>query len=132
MKKVILNTAFLIVVFIASTVMSQNTKASVDKTNPKTTTKKVTFYELGSVRCIPCIKMQPVIKSIEEKYKKEVQVVFYDVWTQEGKEAAKKFTFNSIPTQIFVDENGKEFFRHVGYFSEKEIEAALAKKGIKI
>ena len=122
MIKVILNSIFLIVALVVSTVSAQNSK---------TITKKVTFYELGSVRCVPCIKMQPVIKSIEEKYKKDVQVVFYDVWTKEGKEAAKNFTFESIPTQIFVDENGKEFFRHVGYFSEEEIEAVLAKKGIK-
>lgn len=121
MKKVVMNTVFLIAVLIASTVSAQNSK---------TITKKVTFYELGSVRCIPCIKMQPIIKSIEAKYKDEVEVVFYDVWTKEGKESAKKFNINSIPTQIFLDENGKEFFRHVGYFPEKEIEAVLAKKGI--
>jgi thiol-disulfide isomerase/thioredoxin len=29
---------------------------------------KVTFIELGSVNCIPCKQMQPVMKSIEEKY----------------------------------------------------------------
>lgn len=100
------------------------------QTKTETSPKKVTFYELGSVRCIPCIKMQPVFKSIEEKYNKDVQVVFYDVWTKEGKEAAKNFTFDSIPTQIFVDENGKEFFRHVGYFPESDIEVILAQKGI--
>jgi thiol-disulfide isomerase/thioredoxin len=33
---------------------------------------KVTFYELGSVRCIPCKQMQPILKSIEEKYKDQV------------------------------------------------------------
>lgn len=132
MKKNILYTVLLIVLSVSSTVNAQNIKASVDVSKPKTETKKVTFYELGSVRCIPCIKMQPVIKSIEEKYGDQVEVIFYDVWTKEGKEAAKNFTFNSIPTQIFVDKNGKEFFRHVGYFSEKEIEAVLAKKGIQI
>ncbi len=30
---------------------------------------KVTFIELGSVTCIPCKQMQPIMKSIEEKYK---------------------------------------------------------------
>ena len=37
---------------------------------------KVTFIELGSVRCIPCQKMQSVMKSIEEKYGNQVKVVF--------------------------------------------------------
>lgn len=92
---------------------------------------KVTFYELGSVRCIPCKQMQPIIKSIEEKYKDQVKVVFYDVWTKEGKEGAKKFMFEAIPTQIFLDENGKEFFRHVGFFSEVELVKVLQQKGVK-
>ena len=80
------------------------------KTKSATTIEKkykVTFYELGSVRCIPCKQMQPIIKSIEENYKDQVNVIFYDVWTKEGKEAAKNFTFQAIPTQIFLDENGK-------------------------
>jgi hypothetical protein len=28
--------------------------------------------------------MQPVMKSIEEKYGKQVKVVFHDVWTEAG------------------------------------------------
>ena len=41
---------------------------------------KVTFVELGSVNCIPCKKMQPVMKAIEEKYGEQISVIFYDVW----------------------------------------------------
>ena len=41
---------------------------------------KVTFIELGSVNCIPCKQMQPVMKSIEEKYGEQIKVIFYDVW----------------------------------------------------
>ena len=92
---------------------------------------KVTFYELGSIRCIPCKQMQPILKSIEEKYKDQVEVIFYDVWTLEGKEAAKRFTFGAIPTQIFSDEKGKEFFRHVGFFPEDELVKVLQQNGVK-
>jgi thioredoxin 1 len=87
---------------------------------------KVTFVELGSVRCIPCKQMQPVMKSIEQKYGKQVKVVFYDVWTTEGKPYA-----TAIPTQVFLDENGKEFFRHVGFFAEEELVKELKTKGVK-
>ena len=41
---------------------------------------KVTFVELGSVNCIPCKQMQPIMKSVEEKYGDQVKVIFYDVW----------------------------------------------------
>lgn len=92
---------------------------------------KVTFIELGSVRCIPCQKMQPVMKSIEAKYGKEVKVVFHDVWTPEGQPFAKQFGIESIPTQVFLDENGKEFSRHVGYFPEEELVKVLKTKGVK-
>ncbi len=92
---------------------------------------KVTFIELGSVRCIPCQKMQPIMKSIEEKYPEQVNVVFHDVWTSEGKPYADKYNIKAIPTQVFLDENGNEYFRHEGFFPEEELEKVLKKKGVK-
>lgn len=98
-------------------------KATVEKI-------KVTFVELGSVNCIPCKQMQPVMKAIEEKYAGQVKVVFYDVWTDAGKPYAEKYKIRLIPTQVFLDENGKEFFRHEGFFPLAEIEKLLKEKGI--
>jgi len=92
---------------------------------------KITFIELGSVRCIPCKKMQPVMKSIEEKYAGQVKVVFHDVWTPEGKPFGQKYKIKAIPTQIFLDENGKEFSRHTGFFPEEELVKILQQKGVK-
>jgi thioredoxin 1 len=34
----------------------------------------ITFIELGSVKCIPCKAMQPVMKAIEEKYGAQIKV----------------------------------------------------------
>ena len=93
---------------------------------------KVTFIELGSVRCIPCMQMQSVMKSIEAKYGKDVKIEFYDVWTEEGKPYGVKYCIESIPAQIFLDETGKEFYRHVGYFPEEELVKILQMKGVKI
>ena len=86
--------------FIAA--LSSNTFAQTKSQTSKTERKyKVTFIELGSVRCIPCQQMQPILKSVEEKYGKQVKVIFYDVWTDDGKQYAKKYNINLIPTQIF-------------------------------
>ena len=41
---------------------------------------QVTFVELGSVNCIPCKMMQPVMADIEKEYGDSVKVIFYDVW----------------------------------------------------
>ena len=92
---------------------------------------KVTFIELGSVRCIPCRQMEPVLDSIRVKYPNDVQVIFYDVWTEKGKPYAKKYGIRLIPTQVFLDKEGKEYFRHTGYFPEKEVEKILKQKGVK-
>ena len=94
-------------------------------------TAKVTFVELGSVNCIPCKQMQPVMKAIEEKYGEQVDVIFYDVWTQEQKPYAQKFGIKIIPTQVFLDENGKEFHRHEGFYPEGEIDKVLQSQGLK-
>jgi len=91
---------------------------------------KITFIELGSVSCIPCKKMQPVMKAIETKYGETVKVVFYDVWTPEHKPFGKQYGVRLSPTQVFLDENGKEFFRHEGFYPEGEIHKLFKQRGV--
>ena len=105
---------------------------SAQKKENQQTSPKITFVELGSVKCVPCIQMQPIMKSVEEKYGDQIEVIFYDVWTDEGHEYAKIYKIQLIPTQVFLDENGKEIFRHVGFFPEEEIDKFLQGEGLKI
>ena len=125
MKKFIV--ALLLTAFIVINLSAQ--KKEVKKS--ETVNPKVTFIELGSVNCIPCKMMQPVMKAIEAKYGEQVKVTFYDVWTQEQRPFAEKYGIKLIPTQVFLDEKGKEFFRHEGFYPEKEIDKLLQGKGIK-
>ncbi len=120
-----------ILIFFVFT-QSVNSQSTSNKKSLKVETKpKVTFIELGSVNCIPCKMMQPVMKSIEEKYGNQVKVVFYDVWTKEQKHYAQIYKIRLIPTQVFLDENGKEFHRHEGFYPEAEIEKLLKSRGLK-
>lgn len=89
---------------------------------------KVTFIELGADRCIPCRMMQPIMREIAEEFAGQVQVVFYDVW--KDPKPARKYRIRLIPTQVFIDKNGKEFFRHVGFFPKKDILKLLKQKGV--
>jgi len=108
-----------------------NKPKATNEIKKETINYKVTFIELGSVRCIPCQQMQSVMKSIEKKYGNQVKVVFHDVWTPEGKPFGKQFGIEAIPTQVFLDEKGKEFSRHVGFFPEEELIKVLQSKGVK-
>jgi thioredoxin 1 len=76
--------------------------------------------------------MQPVMKAIEQKYGDQVSVVFYDVWKSDQAEYAEKYGIQVIPTQVFLDQNGKEFFRHEGFYPEAEIDKLLQKRGLKV
>lgn len=91
---------------------------------------KVTFVELGSVNCIPCKMMQPVMEAIEKEFGNQIKVVFHDVW--KDPEPGRKYRIKLIPTQVFLDESGSEFFRHQGFFPKEEIEKLLVEKGLKI
>jgi thioredoxin 1 len=101
---------------------------------PKTESPKplVTFIELGSVNCIPCKMMQPVMKEVEAEYGDKIEVIFYDVWKPQHKAMSTKYKIRVIPTQVFLDKDGKEFFRHEGFYPKDEMVKMLDKQmGIK-
>ena len=118
MKKIIL----IVFIFLGFAVISNQIEAQNNK-------PKITFIELGSVNCIPCKKMQPIMKSLEKKYGGQLKVIFYDVMKQ--KEKIEEYKMKLMPTQIFFDENGKEILRHEGFYPEKEIDKFLKSKGLK-
>jgi thioredoxin 1 len=103
-----------------------------EEENLKQTNKnaKITFVELGSVNCIPCKKMQPIMESIEEKYSDQIEVIFYDVWKADQKKYAEQYKISLIPTQVFLDANGEEFHRHQGFYPEEAIDKILQSKGL--
>ncbi|NTU54348.1 MAG: thioredoxin family protein [Chlorobiaceae bacterium] len=92
--------------------------------------QKVTFVELGSVNCIPCRQMQPVMHAVEQKYRTQLKVVFYDIWKPDQRHYADTYGIRIIPTQVFLDSLGKEFYRHEGFLSEELIDMLLKKQGL--
>jgi thioredoxin 1 len=131
MKSIILIFLFGLSLSIGNEVYGQSDKPNGEKTKVKKTNYQVTFIELGSVRCIPCKMMQPVMKSIEEKYRNTVKVEFHDVWTEKGRPFATKYGISAIPTQIFLDKDGKEYYRHEGFFPENELIKIIELKVLK-
>jgi len=95
-----------------------------------TGSEQVSFIELGSVKCIPCKKMQPIIDEIENEYAGKVKVVFYDVWTDAGRASGNEYGVRMIPTQVFLDREGNEIFRHQGFLPKSKIEQVLSDNGV--
>ncbi|MFH1379739.1 MAG: thioredoxin family protein [bacterium] len=109
---------------------TKENKKSLVVSNEIKKKEKMTLVELGSVKCIPCKKMKPLLDEIEEKYNEQVDVVFHDVWTKEGGQDAEKYKIRLIPTQVFLDKSGKQYFRHEGFYPLEEIIKKLKEGGL--
>lgn len=86
------------------------------------------LLDLGADMCVPCRMMAPILEELSKEYKGKLVVEFIDVW--KNPEAARKYGIRVIPTQIFFDEKGEEFFRHEGYYSKDDILRKFRDQGI--
>ena len=77
------------------------------------------LLELGAETCPPCRQMKPILNDLKEEYKGRIIVQIVDVY--EHPDWARRYGIYLIPTQIFFDAEGKELFRHEGFFSRQEI-----------
>lgn len=89
---------------------------------------KIVMLELGSVGCIPCEQMRPVMAKLSDIYKGKLEVIFIDV--RRDNKAGRQFGVHMIPTQVFLDKTGMEFHRHIGFYAYEEIVPVLKKAGI--
>jgi len=90
---------------------------------------KPTLAELGSVSCIPCKQMKPILEQLAVDYKDRLNVVIIDIYDQP--KVGQQYKVMAIPTQVVFDSSGKEVARHVGLWPREQIEAELNKLGIK-
>ena len=77
------------------------------------------LLDLGADKCVPCKKMAPILESLKTEYAGRLQVEFIDVWL--NPDAGNEYGIEMIPTQIFFDANGKELFRHTGFYGREDI-----------
>ncbi|MFC1916180.1 thioredoxin family protein [Chloroflexota bacterium] len=89
---------------------------------------KPTLAEFGRGICIPCKEMKPILEELSVEYKYELNVVIVEV--DDNVDLTRQFGIMMIPTQIFLDSDGKEVFRHVGFYPKEEIIVQLKKMGI--
>ena len=77
------------------------------------------LLELGSDSCIPCKMMRPILAELTAEYEGQLVVKFFDVY--ENSSIAESYSIRSIPTQIFLDAEGKEISRNMGFMPKDKI-----------
>lgn len=87
------------------------------------------LVDLGGKHCIPCKKMAPILAELATEYAGRFKVTVIDV--KENREAGRRYGIKLIPTQIFLDADGKEVYRHEGFLSKDSIIAQIKAMGVR-
>ena len=94
-------------------------KAGVETSAPLPGQALPRLVDLGAGKCIPCKMMKPILDELKATCAETFKTEFIDVW--ENPDAGKQYGINLIPTQIFYGADGKELFRHEGFYSKEDI-----------
>ena len=84
--------------------------------------------DFGATTCIPCKMMAPVLDELSRELAGRVVIEFSDVYT--GHLKPDDYRIEVIPTQVFLDAEGKELARHEGFWSKADIMAKLIELGL--
>jgi thioredoxin 1 len=105
-------------------------QAALAKDNPVDKARasgQPSMVDFGASGCRPCDLMAPVLETLKKKYAGKANVLFVHV--RDEQVLAARYAVQSIPIQVFFDKDGKEVFRHIGFFPQEEIEKKLAEMG---
>ena len=80
---------------------------------------KPAVYDFGAKYCVPCKEMQKVVAELKPQYGDQVE--FRMVYADEEKPLFGEYKIVAIPTQVFLNGEGKEVDRHLGALSKEEV-----------
>jgi thioredoxin 1 len=80
---------------------------------------KPALFEFGSRYCIPCREMKEVMSGLKAQYGNQVE--FRMVYVDEQRPLFDQYHIVAIPTQVFLNPEGKEIDRHIGALSKDEV-----------
>lgn len=89
---------------------------------------KPSLVDFGATGCRPCDMMAPILETLKSKYEGKVNVLFVHV--REEQILAARYDIQAIPVQVFFDKEGKEIYRHTGFYPQAEIEKRLTDMGV--
>ena len=120
----------LVVAAVVATVMSTGCQQASRSNMTYPATGLPHLVDLGTPACIPCALMAPDLEELKKEYSGRLEVEFIDTLRNPG--AKGQYDAFFCATQIFIDASGKERFRHVGYYSKKDILAKWKELGINL
>jgi len=124
-------TKFAIIIFVCllagAAILTGGNHESTDVPDGPSDIHLPRLLDLGSHYCTPCQMMVPELAALSEEFAGVVDVEFIDV--NENQSAAESYGIRLIPTQILIDADGNELFRHEGFMNREEMAARLNEFG---
>ena len=88
------------------------------------------MIDIGRGKCIPCKKMEPILKELKQTYAGRVVIEIINL--DEEPHAGDMYNLKLIPTQIFFDAAGTEVWRHEGFLPRDAIIARFEEMGVSL
>ena len=86
------------------------------------------ILKLGSDKCIPCRKMNPIIAGLSVE--QDGKAVFLALDIYKNRDLANKFKVRLIPTLVFFDKTGKVKAKSEGFMSKEQLLKEIEKLGL--
>ncbi|MFA7257223.1 MAG: thioredoxin family protein [Kiritimatiellales bacterium] len=77
------------------------------------------LIDFGAGQCATCKMMDVVLDELVQTHGDQLIIRYFDV--HEQAEKTSDYKIRMIPTQVFMDEQGNELFRHEGFISKDDI-----------
>jgi thioredoxin 1 len=81
------------------------------------------LYEFGAGHCISCKEMAKIIEELKTTIGDKVE--FRMIYADKEKPLFQQYKIMLIPTQVFLNAEGKEVDRHVGALTKDQVLAKL-------
>lgn len=82
-------------------------------------TGKPALYEFGAGYCASCKDMEKIMAELKTTHSDQVE--FRLVYVDKEKPLFEQYKIMLIPTQVFLDAQGKEVDRHIGALTKDEV-----------
>ena len=85
------------------------------------------IVDFGKGQCVQCIKQAAVIDELRPLCEDQLTFEFVHVFDEDP--LAQHYEVLMIPTLVFLDGEGKELFRHVGFYDADQLRAKITELG---
>ncbi len=88
---------------------------------------QMSLIEFGGQGCRPCMRMDTVLEKLSLQYGSKLNIHVVRLSDRANRKIAKYFDVQMIPTQLLMDKQGLEVFRHTGFLSKDDLQKEIDK-----